>query len=86
MAPKDRPKSSAKRVGLSFTEKHRLDVLPGIIARLEAEIAKLSLAMDDADMFTKEPVKFRKTTEALSQKQALLTAAEEEWLMLEERV
>ncbi len=85
LAPKDKPKSGAKRQGLSFTEKHRLDVLPGIIAKLEAELATLSQAMDDAEMFTKEPVKFRKTTEALSHKQALLTAAEEEWLSLEER-
>ncbi len=85
LAPKDKPKSGAKRVGLSFTEKHRLDILPGIIAKLEAELAALSQAMDDAEMFTKEPVKFRKTTEALSQKQALLMAAEEEWLSLEER-
>ena len=85
LASKDKPRSNAKRVGLSFTEKHRLDALPGIIAKLEAELATLSQAMDDADMFTKEPVKFRKTTEALSQKQALLTAAEEEWLRLEER-
>ena len=85
LAPKDKPKSGAKRVGLSFTEKHRLDILPGIIAKLEAELAALSQAMDDAEMFTKEPVKFRKTTEALSQKQALLMAAEEEWLSLEAR-
>ena len=85
LAPKDKPKNASKRVGLSFTEKHRLDILPGIIAKLEAELATLSQAMDDADMFTKEPVKFRKTTESLSHKQALLTAAEEEWLALEER-
>ena len=85
LAPKERPKPNAKRAGLSFTEKHRLDILPGIISRLEAEIAKLSQAMDDAEMFSKEPVKFRKTTEALSKAQALLTAAEEEWLGLEER-
>ena len=85
LAPKDKPKNASKRVGLSFTEKHRLDILPGIIAKLEAELATLSQAMDDADMFTKEPVKFRKTTESLSHKQAVLTAAEEEWLALEER-
>jgi len=72
-------------VGLSFTEKHRLDALPGVIAKLEDEIGKLSGLLDDAELFQREPVKFRKTTEALSQRQTALAAAEEEWLALEER-
>ena len=36
-------------------------------------------------MFTKEPVKFRKAGEALSERQAQLAAAEAEWLALAER-
>jgi ABC transport system ATP-binding/permease protein len=79
-----KPATSAKPV-LSFTETHRLKVLPGEIARLEAEIAKLLELMEDPDLFTREPVKFRKATEALDERQAKLSAAEEEWLMLEEK-
>ena len=78
-----RPKE--KRGGLSFTEKHRLEALPAEIERLEAEIAKLGELLSDPDLFTREPVKFRKATEALAQRQEKLSAAEEEWLTLEEK-
>ncbi|MCU0903402.1 MAG: ATP-binding cassette domain-containing protein [Tabrizicola sp.] len=71
--------------GLSFTERKRLDDLPGVIARLEAEIAKLSELLADPDLFTREPVKFRKATEALSERQGALDAAETEWLDLADR-
>ncbi|PYE85749.1 ABC-F family ATP-binding cassette domain-containing protein [Pseudoroseicyclus aestuarii] len=74
---------SAKGASLSFTEKHRLEVLPEEIARIEAEIGKLEGLLADPDLFTKEPVKFRKATEALTQRQAALAAAEDEWLTLE---
>jgi ATP-binding cassette subfamily F protein uup len=36
-------------------------------------------------MFTREPVKFRKATEAIAERQQALQAAEEEWLALAER-
>ncbi|WP_254430255.1 ABC-F family ATP-binding cassette domain-containing protein [Ruegeria arenilitoris] len=73
------------RTGLSFSEKHRLEKLPAEIARLEAEIAKLEELMSDPELFTREPVKFQKATEALVERQQKLAAAEEEWLMLEEK-
>ena len=79
------PKPAGKPSGLSFTEKHRLEELPGVIARLEAEMAKLSDLLSDPTLFTENPVKFRKATEALTERQAALHAAEEEWLMLEEK-
>ncbi len=72
-------------LGLSFTEKHRLDELPGLIDRLTAEIGKLEGLLSDPELFTREPVKFRKATEALDQRQTALAAAEEEWLDLAER-
>ena len=77
------PKTSAK--GLSFTEKHRLDALPAEIARLEAEIAKLGELLSDPELFTREPVKFKKATEALTEREARLSTAEDEWLTLEEK-
>ncbi|MFN3525046.1 MAG: ABC-F family ATP-binding cassette domain-containing protein [Paracoccus sp. (in: a-proteobacteria)] len=73
------------RAGLSFTEKHRLETLPGIIARLEEEIAKLTQFMSDPTLFQTAPAKFRKATEALAERQQALAQAEEEWLLLEER-
>jgi ABC transport system ATP-binding/permease protein len=83
-SPRARGREAA-RAGLSFTEKHRLEALPGVIARLEAEIGKLGALLSDPDLFSREPVKFRKATEALSDRQAALAAAEEEWLALEEK-
>lgn len=83
-APKGKPKAGAK-AGLSFTESHRLEKLPAEIARLEAEIAKLAELLSDANLFTREPVKFRKATEAMAARQTALEAAEEEWLLLAEK-
>ncbi len=75
----------ARPSGLSFTEKKRLDDLPTQIARLEAEIAKLATLLADTDLFSRDPVKFRKATEALTDRQSALHAAESEWLELAER-
>ncbi|MBQ0750703.1 MAG: ATP-binding cassette domain-containing protein [Roseovarius sp.] len=70
---------------LSFTERHRLDALPALMERLAAEIAKLEELLSDATLFTREPVKFKKATEALTTRQTALAEAEEEWLALAER-
>ncbi len=86
LAKKEKP-AEKKQVatGLSFTEKHRLEELPGVIDRLGAEIAKLEALLADPELFTREPVKFQKATDALVQRQEALAAAEDEWLMLEEK-
>lgn len=79
------PKEKAKPKGLSFTERHRLEALPDEIDRLGAEIAKLEQLLAQPDLYTDNPVKFAKATEALTERQAKLAAAEDEWLMLEEK-
>ncbi|MEY4697990.1 MAG: hypothetical protein RIT14_2418, partial [Pseudomonadota bacterium] len=81
------PKPAAKPVAdaLSFTERKRLEALPAVIARLEAEIAKLAELLSDPEIFTREPVKFRKATDAMAERQQALDAAESEWLNLAER-
>ena len=76
---------AAAKARMSFTEKHRLEELPAVIARLEAEMAKLQELLSDAELFTREPVKFRRATEALTERQTRLEAAEEEWLALAEK-
>ena len=80
-----KPEPAAKPGGLSFTEKKRLDDLPDQIARLESEIGKLNTLLADPDLFTREPAKFRKATEALAERQTALDAAESEWLDLADR-
>ncbi len=76
-------KSDAR--SLSFTERHRLESLPDLIERLEAEIGKLEDFLSDPNLFSTAPDKFRKASEALTERQAALAAAEEDWLALEER-
>ncbi|MEM6759614.1 MAG: ATP-binding cassette domain-containing protein [Pseudomonadota bacterium] len=79
----DRPRGA--KAGLSFTEKHRLAELPDVISRLEAEIGKLSDLLADPDLYSRAPAKFAKATQALTERQTKLAAAEEEWLTLAEK-
>ncbi|MBI1172775.1 ATP-binding cassette domain-containing protein [bacterium] len=72
-------------VGLSFTEKKRLDDLPTALARMEAEIVKLQALLADPELYRREPVKFQKATDMLAERQEALAAAEEEWLDLSDR-
>jgi ATP-binding cassette subfamily F protein uup len=71
--------------GLSFSERKRLETLPGQIEKLEAELGKLGELLDDDSLFQREPVKFRKASEMMADRQAQLVALEEEWLRLAER-
>ena len=80
----EKPKASAQK-GLSFTEKHRLEALPAEISRLEAEIAKLEELMSDPTLYTDNPVKFQKATDALIERNEKLQDAEAEWMALEEK-
>ncbi|MGL4280081.1 MAG: ABC-F family ATP-binding cassette domain-containing protein [Albidovulum sp.] len=82
-APEAKPKRAAG--GLTFTERHRLDALPGIIEKLEAEIGRLSDFLSDPNLFQSAPDKFRRASEGLAERQATLASAEEEWLELEEK-
>ena len=82
---KEPKKSAQKPDGLTFTERHRLEALPAIIERLTMEIDKLEALLSDPELFTKEPVKFQKATDALVERQKILGDAEDEWLVLEEK-
>ena len=78
-------KEAKVQTGLSFTEKHRLEALPAEIERIGAEIAKLEELLSDPALFTEQPAKFQKASDALVQRHGKLSDAEEEWLMLEEK-
>ncbi|WP_339691084.1 ATP-binding cassette domain-containing protein [Celeribacter baekdonensis] len=84
--PAEASQSPAKaKTALTFTEKHRLEALPDEMAQIESQIAKLSELLADPDLFTREPVKFKKATDMLTERQEALASAEEEWLTLEEK-
>ncbi len=83
--PATRPGAKKPGPGLSFTERKRLQDLPGLIEKLEAELGKLGDLLEDDTLFQREPVKFRKASELMADRQAQLTAAEAEWLALADR-
>ena len=83
---KSQKPASTQKAKLTFGEKHRLEELPAVIARLEAEIAKLEEYLSVPDLFTEEPVKFAKASEALVERHNTLSDAEEEWLTLEDKL
>ncbi len=76
---------TARKSGLTFTEKHRLESLPAEIDRLTAEIAKLEVLLADPSLFSTQPAKFTKASEALAARQDAVAQAEEEWLALMEK-
>ena len=85
--PWPQPKPAAARKApqkLSYKQELRLADLPPEIERLEGEIAKLGELLADPELYSREPVKFRKATEMLEERQSRLARAEEEWLELEE--
>jgi ATP-binding cassette subfamily F protein uup len=75
------PKAAARK--LSFKDKHALETLPGRIAALETEIARLNAVLADADLYSRQPARFSEATRALDTAQAALAVAEEQWLVLE---
>ncbi len=70
---------------LSFKEKHLLDTLPGIIAKLESEIQNLSGKLADNGFFARDRTGFDAVTSRLAHAQSALDEAETQWLELEER-
>ncbi|MCL4188967.1 MAG: ATP-binding cassette domain-containing protein [Rhodobacteraceae bacterium] len=82
-----RPRSDARprAHALTFSERRRLDQLPGRIADLESNLRKLSEALADPSLFATDQGRFGRLTAAAAQAQADLSAAEEEWLDLAAR-
>jgi len=76
------PRAQAKR-RLSFNEQHDLKTLPKRMEELEAKIAKVQEILADPDLYSRDPARFQKAMDALTQLQADLHAAEERWLELE---
>ncbi len=84
-APPAATRQAKPRDPLSFAERSRLAALPDEIDRLESEIAKLSEALADPKLFARDPDRFRKTTDALGDREARLAKAEADWMALEAR-
>src|SRR5579862_3499643 len=75
--------SAAPKRRLSFNEKHALETLPKTMAKLQAEIEKQRLTLDDPDLYAKDRKKFDQASAAMTRAQEELQAAEDKWLELE---
>jgi len=80
------PPAAAKRtVKLSFKDQHRLTELETLTPKLAADIATLEQRLHDPGLYTSDPAGFDKIMKDLDRKRAQLSAAEDEWLTLEEK-
>ncbi|HEV2565893.1 MAG TPA: ATP-binding cassette domain-containing protein [Microvirga sp.] len=82
----NRPASAApaqNKRKLSFNEQHDLKTLPKRMEELEAKVAKVQEILADPELYSRDPARFQKAMDALTQLQADLHAAEERWLELE---
>ena len=76
-----RPAAAAK---LSYKDQRDLDRLPGEIERLEAEIAATEHALNDADLYTRDPKRFAELTDRAAKLRGEKDAAEARWLEVAE--
>ena len=68
---------------LSYKDQYALENLPARMADLEVQAAGFLATLDDADLFSRDPIAFEAALEGLETAQADLVAAEEQWLELE---
>ena len=76
---------AATRARLTMAERQALKTLPGEMAKLSAEIAKLADILADPQLYSRDATRFATATKLLGQRQAALAEAEERWLELEMR-
>ena len=80
--PKPEPARAAK---LSYKDQRRLEELETLIAGAPARIDDLEASLADPGLYGRDPSAFERLTRDLDTVRTQLSAAEEEWLSLEER-
>ena len=70
---------------LSYKDARRLEELEGLLASLPDQIARHDAALADPDLYSRDPAAFDRAMKAAEKARTDLTAAEEEWLELEEK-
>jgi ATP-binding cassette subfamily F protein uup len=77
------PQAAPARKRLNFKQQHALETLPARMEAITREIAQLQAALASPGLYERDRARFERFTAALTDKQAALAAAEEEWLELE---
>ncbi len=82
---RERPPSepTQQKRKLSFKDKHALETLPGEIAKLETEIARLQDRLADAGLYARDPQTFAALSANLTEAQKSLSESEDRWIALE---
>jgi ATP-binding cassette subfamily F protein uup len=75
--------AATSRKKMNFKQKYALETLPKRMDELRAMSAKLQNELGTRDLYTRDPARFAKLTDALGKAQTELAASEEEWLELE---
>ena len=84
-APKADRAPPKPAVKLSYKDQRRLEVLEALMARLAADIATHEKRLEDSGLYARDPAAFDRLMAELSRARDELAAAEEEWLLLEEK-
>jgi len=81
--PKEAATPAKKPVKLSYKLQRELDALPGMIEKLEAEVAEFEAQVGDPAFYQQESDAIAEALQAMGDKQAELDAAMERWMELE---
>ncbi|MBL8555646.1 MAG: ABC-F family ATP-binding cassette domain-containing protein [Phenylobacterium sp.] len=84
-APAAKPAAPKAASKLSFKDQRRLGELDTLIHDMPGKIAALETALADPDLYGRDAAAFDRFSRALETARSQLSAAEEEWLELEER-
>ncbi len=84
-AKQPKPPTARSSDRLSWKEQREIEALPGLIADLEAEKARLEEALADPGFYQRDRIAFEASTARHQEVAASLSASEERWLGLAER-
>ena len=70
---------------LSYKDARRLDELNTLLAETPVTIAALEAELEDPQLYARNPARFDAVMQSLDRLRATLSAAEDEWLALEEK-
>jgi len=82
-AAKTAKPQAASKPRMTFKDKHALETLPGRIAELEAESARLQTLLADPGVYSRDAAAFDAESRKLADISRQLAEAEDEWLRLE---
>ncbi len=82
-AKKDHEAAKRPKNKLSYKEKHALELLPVEIEKLQVDIAKHHVTLQEPDLFNRDPLRFETAAKGLEVAKARVAEMEERWLELE---